>query len=155
VTRSPERVRFDRISELVHVGSRITSEDEYHLARAHGIRACVDMREEASGLWPFEAFLWLPTVDHLPPSVSALRTGIAFLRECERLRLPVLVQCLMGVGRSVTLVLAYLLAGSHREAGTQAALDLIKARRPEACPTREQVLTAEAAARAFLDGERS
>jgi protein-tyrosine phosphatase len=110
------------------------------------------MREEAAGIWPFDAFLWLPTVDHQPPSVASLRTGIAFLRECERLRMPVLVQCLMGVGRSVTLVLAHMLAGSHRNAGTPAALDLIKARRPEACPTREQVLTAEAAARAYLEG---
>jgi predicted protein tyrosine phosphatase len=152
VSRSAERVRFDRVSEFVHVGPRISSEDEYHLARAYGIRACVDMREEAADLWPFGAFLWLPTVDHEAPSVAALRTGIAFLRECERQRMPVLVQCLMGVGRSVTLVLAHLLAGSHREAGTEAALDLIKARRPEACPTREQVLTAEAAARAFLEG---
>lgn len=154
MTRSPERVRFDRISEFVHIGARISSEDEYHLTRAHGIRACVDMREEGER-WPFEAFLWLPTVDHQPPSVAALRSGIAFLRECERQRLPVLVQCLMGVGRSVTLVLAHLLAGSHREAGTQDALDLIKARRPEACPTREQVLTAEAAARAFLEAAQA
>ena len=146
---SPERVSFDRITELIYLGSRIASLDDYHRLRAHGVRACVDMKEEGADPWTFEAFLWLPTADHEPPGRIHLQMGIAFLRQCERLGMPVFVHCMAGVGRSSSLVLAHLLAGPFREEGTQAALDFLLARRPVANPTARQVAAAEEAARGF------
>ena len=116
---SPERTSFDRITELIWLGSRITSADDYHRLRAQGVRACVDMKREGADPWSFDAFLWLPTLDHDPPSHVHLRMGMAFLRECELARMPVFVACLAGVGRSSTLVLAHLLAGRFREEGSE------------------------------------
>jgi predicted protein tyrosine phosphatase len=149
VILSPERVSFDRVTELIWLGSRIASLDDYHRLRAQGVRACVDMKQEGADPWSFEAFLWLPTVDHEPPSPGHLQMGIAFLRQCERAQLPVFVHCMAGVGRSTSLVLAHFMAGRFKGRSVDDALDFLRARRPVVNPTLEQVRAAEEAARRF------
>lgn len=148
---SPERTSFDRVTDLVWIGSRIASLDDFRRLRKEGIRACVDMKQEGADPWGFEAFLWLPTPDHEPPSPAHLQIGLAFLRECERVEMPAFVACLAGVGRSSTLVLAHLLAGRFRDAGLEAALDFLTARRPIVRPNPEQIEAARLAAFAFHD----
>ena len=148
--RFPEpRVSFDRITDLVYLGSRIASLDDYHRLKAQGVRACVDMKQEGADPWTFEAFLWLPTVDHEPPSPMHLRMGIAFLRQCEQARMPVFVHCMAGVGRSSTLVLAYLLAGEYAERGPDDALDFLCERRACVDPNVRQIAAAVEAAKGF------
>ena len=148
---SPERTSFDRVTDLVWIGSRIASFDDYRRLRAEGIRACVDMKLEGADPWGFEAFLWLPTADHEAPSQTHLRIGLAFLRECEAVEMPVFVACLAGVGRSSTLVLAHLLAGRFRDESLEAALDFLTARRPIVRPNPDQIEAARLAAFAFRD----
>lgn len=148
---SPERASFDRVTDLVWLGSRISSFDDYRRLRAEGIRACVDMKQEGADPWGFEAFLWLPTPDHEAPTQVHLRIGIAFLRECEAAGMPVFVACLAGVGRSSTLVLAHLLSGRFKDAGLEAALEFVTARRPIARPNPEQIEAARLAAFALSD----
>ena len=143
---SPERTSFDRVTDLVWMGSRIATLDDFRRLRAEGVRACVDMKQEGADPWGFEAFLWLPTPDHEAPSQAHLRIGLAFLRECEAAGMPVFVACLAGVGRSSTLVLAHLLAGRFREKSLEAALDFLTARRPVVRPNPEQVEAARMAA---------
>lgn len=146
---SPERVSFDRVTDTLYLGSRISSLDDYHRLRAQGVKACVDMKHEGADPWTFEAFLWLPTVDHEPPSQAHLHMGIGFLRQCERASLQVFVHCMAGVGRSSTLVLAYLLAGSHRGQAPQDVLQHLRARRSLANPTSAQLAAAAAAAQSY------
>lgn len=148
---SPERASFDRVTELVWLGSRIGSLDDFRRLRVAGIRACVDMKQEGADPWAFEAFLWLPTPDHDAPSQVHLRLGLAFLRECEGAAMPVFVACHAGVGRSSALVLAHLLAGPFRGQPAQAALDFLVSRRPAARPNPEQVEAARLAAFAFCE----
>ena len=148
--RFPEpRVSFDRITDLVYLGSRIASLDDYHRLKAQGVRACVDMKQEGADPWTFDAFLWLPTVDHEPPSPMHLRMGIAFLRQCEQAKMPVFVHCMAGVGRSSTLVLAYLLAGEYAERGAEDALDFMCERRACVDPNVRQIAAAVEAAKGF------
>ena len=144
---SPDRVSFDRITDLIWLGSRIASLDDYHRLRAQGVRACVDMKHEGADPWTFESFLWLPTVDHDPPSLMHLHMGIAFLRQCELEKIPVFVHCMAGVGRSSTLVLAHLCTG-HFPSGDD-ALRFLQSRRPAVNPTRAQYEAAVEAARSF------
>ena len=148
---SPERTSVDRVTDLIWMGSRIASLDDYRRLRAEGIRACVDMKQEGADPWSFEAFLWLPTPDHEAPTQAHLRIGLAFLRECEAAEMPVFVACLAGVGRSSTLVLAHLLAGRFQDAGLDAALEFLSARRPIVRPNPEQIEAARLAAFAFRD----
>jgi predicted protein tyrosine phosphatase len=150
VILSPERTSFDRITELIWLGSRIASADDYHRLRAQGVRACVDMKREGADPWSFDAFIWLPTPDHDPPSQVHLRMGMAFLRECELAKMPVFVACLAGVGRSSALVLAHLLTGRFREEGQGAALEFLCARRPAIRPNPEQIDAAVRAARSEI-----
>jgi hypothetical protein len=149
VIRSPERLSFDRITEHVWLGSRIATLDDYHRLRAQGVQACVDMKREGADVWPFDAFLWLPTADHEAPGAFHLRLGISFLRHCEEAGMGVFVACLAGVGRSSALVLAHLLAGPLRGRAAQEALDFLSARRPAANPSRLQIEAAVEAARAY------
>jgi predicted protein tyrosine phosphatase len=151
VILSPERASFDRVTELVWLGSRITSVEDFARLRREGVRACVDMKREGADPWGFDAFLWLPTADHDAPSQVHLRLGLSFLRECEQATLPVCVACHAGVGRSSALVLAHLLCGRFREQPAQAALDFLMARRPLARPNPEQVEAARLAAFVFLE----
>lgn len=146
---SPERLSFDKISGGVYLGSRIASLGDYERLRAEGVQACVDMKREAADPWTFEAFLWLPTTDQEAPTQAHLRMGIAFLRQCEHARMPAYVHCMAGVGRSSTLVLAWLLAGPFRETGTGSALAFLCSRRPIANPNPVQVQAAEDAAHSF------
>lgn len=146
---SAERVLFDQITDIIYLGSRIASVGDYRSLRAEGVRACVDLKKEGADPWDFEAFLWLPTPDQDPPSPENLQMGLAFLRQCERSRLPVFVHCMAGVGRSPTLVLAHLLTGPYKNAGVHSALQFISSRRPVINPNAEQVKAAEAAAQEF------
>ena len=148
---SPERTSFDRITDLVWMGSRIATLDDFRRLRSEGVRACVDMKQEGADPWGFDVFLWLPTPDHEAPSQVHLRIGLAFLRECEAAGLPVFVACLAGVGRSSTLVLAHLLACPFREKGVDAALRFLTERRPMIRPNPEQIEAAQLAAFGFHD----
>ncbi len=144
-----DRVSFDRVTDLVWIGSRISTLDDYHRLRAQGVRACVDMKHEGADPWTFEHFLWLPTIDHDAPSLTHLHMGIAFLRQCDYGGVPVFVHCMAGVGRSSTLVLAWLLAGEYKDRGAEAALEFLCSRRAVVNPNARQVAAALEAARTF------
>lgn len=151
VILSTERLSFDQVTPVIYLGSRISSVDDYHRLRSYGVKACVDMREEGADPWSFDAFLWLPTPDHEPPTVAHLRMGIAFLKQCELNQMPAFVHCMMGVGRSSTMVLAYLLAGEFKGQSASTALDFIAAKRPAINPNPRQVRAAEEAAQGFRE----
>lgn len=146
---SPGPASIDRITELVYMGSRIKRRKDFDRLREAGVRAAVDLKREGPDLWPFDAFLWLPTDDHQAPNPLHLQMGLSFLGRCEEAATPVFVNCMMGVGRSASLVLAHLLVSRFKGANVGEALAYLASRRPAAAPNAGQIEAAIEAARDF------
>src|SRR5262245_37992573 len=92
-------------------GATITPERCPALAKRDGITAVLNLRAEAQDVFvePMPgAYLWLPVVDHGDPTVEQLLTGAQFVDAMVRADRRVLVHCKMGIGRSPTMVAAYL-----------------------------------------------
>lgn len=54
-----------------------------------------------------ESYLWLPTIDHAPPSLEQLKIGTYHLMNLIKTKRKVYVHCKNGHGRAPTLVAAY------------------------------------------------
>ena len=103
-----------------------------------GVTAVVNLRDEFDnaevGLAP-ERYLFLPTVDDTPPTVAQLWQGVRFIDAEIGRGGEVYVHCMLGVGRSATLVLAYFIAGGM---SPEAAMARLRRRRPFIQPTPSQ-----------------
>ena len=108
------------------------------------------MKQEGADPWTFDAFLWLPTVDHDAPSPAAPAHGHRVPAPVRAgARCPSSSTAWPASGRSSTLVLAYLLAGEFAERGPDAALDFLCARRACVNPNARQIAAAVEAAKGF------
>jgi predicted protein tyrosine phosphatase len=101
---------FDWVTEHVAVGGCFPIERAAELAERHGIRAVIDLRQEAcddqavlarAGL----SFLHLPTPDMHPAPVAMLEQGVRFAAEHIDRGEKVLIHCQHGIGRSALLAL--------------------------------------------------
>ncbi|HEU5349238.1 MAG TPA: dual specificity protein phosphatase [Ktedonobacterales bacterium] len=137
----PDRLNMSWITPHLAVGGRVLPADIPRLART-GITRVVDTRSEKQD--DAEALaregielLYLPTPDTFPLSVEQLREGSRWINEQIAHHERVLVHCEHGVGRSVLLTAAALVAGgmnAHR------AIDLVQAKRWQAAPNHRQIV---------------
>ena len=104
---------FDWITDRLAVGGSFPVEFTAELARSHGVRAVVDLREEdcddeahlrAAGL----AFLHLPAPDMEGLGADGLDRGVTFVRDRMEQGERVLIHCQHGIGRSPLLALCVL-----------------------------------------------
>jgi protein tyrosine phosphatase (PTP) superfamily phosphohydrolase (DUF442 family) len=137
----PDRLNMSWITPQLAVGGRIHPEDIRRLA-ATGVTRVVDTRAEhcddatalaAHGI----ELLYLPTPDTYPLSIDQLREGSDWILRQLADGQRVLVHCEHGVGRSVLLVAATLVAGGMR---AEEAIRLVQARRWQAAPNHMQML---------------
>ncbi len=137
----PDTLNMSWITPQLAVGGRIHPDDIPRLATI-GITRVVDTRAEyaddeaalaAHGI----ALLHLPTLDTHPLTVAQLCEGTdwitAQIAQGER----VLVHCEHGVGRSVLLTAAALVASGM---GAQDAMNLVRAGRWQAAPNHRQIV---------------
>jgi protein-tyrosine phosphatase len=93
------------------------------------------MRDEfddaEAGIAP-ERYLFLPTVDDTPPTIAQLCQGVRFIHQEIDSGGEVYVHCMLGVGRSVTMVAAYFVATGMTPTNAWKA---IRRRRPFIQPT--------------------
>jgi protein-tyrosine phosphatase len=137
---NPSRPNFDWITDELAVGGCFDPKQTESLAREHGIRAVVDLRNEdvddvlllrRHGI----ALLHLPTEDMCGVDAAHLDEGVRFassrLDRGER----VLVHCQHGIGRSAVLALCVLVQRGHEPLR---ALSLMKDRRDRVSPSPAQ-----------------
>lgn len=72
-------------------------------------------------------YLSLPVLDGMPPSIEQLRKGIRWMEEHKEDR--VLIHCALGHGRSVSLIVAWLIA-NQRFSTIEECLYFLKSKRP-------------------------
>lgn len=127
-------LRYSRITPHIHLGGQYSAAG---LRRLHerGVNAVVNMRDEfddaEADIAPAK-YLYLPTIDDTPPTIAQLCQGVRFMRGVIGDGGEVYVHCMLGVGRSVTMVAAYMVAGGMTP---NAAWKAIRRRRPFIQPT--------------------
>jgi len=128
------------ITPHLAVGGSFPAERAEELARAHGVRAVIDLRAESRDdesllLRHGLSFLHLPTDDHLAVSPPMLAEGVAFANRHLDRGERVLVHCEHGIGRSATLALCVMVS---RGAAPLEALEQAKTARVLVSPSPAQ-----------------
>ena len=137
----PDRLNMSWITPQLAVGGRVRPEDVGRLARS-GVTRVVDTRSEhkddeaALGAENIE-LLYLPTPDTAPLSLDDLRRGALWINEQIADGQRVLIHCEHGVGRSVLLTAASLVASGM---SAHAAVTLVQRRRWQAAPNHRQIV---------------
>jgi len=104
-------LQYSRITPQVYVGSQHGLLGKYRLRMA-GVTASINLREEfdyAEKWILFEDYLHIPVLDEHAVSLDQLHDGIVFIQQVVNNGGIVYVHCASGVGRSVMLVIAYLI----------------------------------------------
>jgi protein tyrosine phosphatase (PTP) superfamily phosphohydrolase (DUF442 family) len=136
----PDRLNMSWVTPSLAVGGRVLPGDIHRLVAA-GVTRVVDTRSEhqddaealrAHGI----ELLHLPAPDTYPLSVEQLREGADWITAQIRAGHRVLVHCEHGVGRSVLLTAAALVAEGM---GAHEAISLIQRRRWQAAPNHRQM----------------
>lgn len=136
----PDRLNMSWITPQLAVGGRIRTVDIHRLA-ASGVTRVVDTRsehkddEQALAQEGIE-LLYLPTPDTYPLTVEQLEEGSAWINRQIDNNQRVLIHCEHGVGRSVLLTVASLVA---RGMSAHDALALVQRKRWQAAPNHRQM----------------
>jgi protein tyrosine phosphatase (PTP) superfamily phosphohydrolase (DUF442 family) len=136
----PDRLNMSWITPQLAVGGRVLPEDLHRLAAA-GVTRVVDTRSERQDNAASMAaigieLLYLPAPDTFPLSVEQLSKGAAWVNQQLSQGQRVLIHCEHGVGRSVLLTAAALVASGR---SAHQAMELIQAKRWQAAPNHRQM----------------
>jgi protein tyrosine phosphatase (PTP) superfamily phosphohydrolase (DUF442 family) len=152
----PDRLNLSWVTPHLAVGGRVLPQDIGRLARA-GVTRVVDTRSEhqddeaalgAEGI----KLLYLPTPDTYPLTVDQLLTGSRWINEQIAGGQRVLVHCEHGVGRSVSLTAAALVASGM---SAHDAVQLVQRKRWQAAPNHRQMKRLQEFERALHQRKRS
>lgn len=149
----PDTLNMSWVTDYLAVGGRVRPQDIPTLART-GVSHVVDTRSEycddaeALGREGI-VLLHLPAPDTFPLTVEQLLDGAAWANERIDQGGRVLIHCEHGVGRSVLLTCATLVA---RGMSAGEALELVKQQRWQAAPNQRQVARLREFEEAYLSG---
>ena len=130
VTHKP--IRFQKLDEFLAASGRPTSFEEIKWIRNKGIHAILSLIEKPlPEVWFKDAgwkYLCIQIRDHTTPTVDQLDTAITFIEEMRHHRIPVLVHCAAGIGRTGTVLAAYFIKIKGHSAKN--AIDVVRHIRP-------------------------
>lgn len=124
--------RIDWVTTTIAVGSDNVRPERLRKA---GVRAVLSVGASVRGSDGFDV-MSVAVPDKHPPSAEDLQRMLDWLRRKEGEGLKVFVHCHAGMGRSVTVVAAYLISKGYR---AEEALRLIKNVHPQSSPTPKQL----------------
>jgi atypical dual specificity phosphatase len=118
--------------------------DDLPLIHRAGIRAVVCLLNIPSDAPIFETagfeFRCWPIPDGQPPTPDQVREFVTFVKDCAARKLPVAVFCEAGLGRTGTMLAAYLVQEGKR---AREAIAQVRSRQPCAVETQRQILFVE------------
>lgn len=120
---------YNKITDHIYIGSnQCCMTGLVEVLKNEGITTDISLEEERLDQ-PFgvEAYLWLPTPNHTPPTQDQLGFGAGMIRRLVKRGKRVYVHCKHGHGRAVTLVAAYFIQEGKTP---QEAEEFIKTKRP-------------------------
>lgn len=120
-------------------GCQIQLQEDLDWLSRQGVQALVSLTEKPlseeavrqSGM----RYLHLPVADMEPPTLEDVCRFMDFVEQAQRSKLPVVVHCRAGMGRTGTLLACYLV---HRDCPPEEALAQIRRRRPGSIETLAQ-----------------
>ena len=134
----PLKFQYSQITKYVFIGTNMCCRK--HLdneLKKKRIKSVISLeKRKVDRPLGVEYYLWLPTKDKEPLTLSKLKVGVALLKETSGEKIRSYVHCQYGHGRAPTLVAAFLVSGGM---DTEDAFALIKEKRPDIHPNRKQV----------------
>ncbi len=100
------------ITEQVAIAGAGISHEVWQELRTHNFEAIVNMRAEHQDTFtpPLpKAYLWIPIEDHTNPAPEQLLMGAQFINTNVKAGYKLLIHCKMGIHRSATMAVAYLM----------------------------------------------
>jgi protein-tyrosine phosphatase len=129
---------YNQVTPYIFLGTNLCCATHFKKSLLKkGIKADVSLEKKKLDQ-PFgvEYYLWLPTTDHLAPSLKQLYIGVRFLEEVIKQKTKCYVHCQRGHGRAPTLVAAYLVAQGRT---VEEAFAFIKKKRKSVHPNKKQI----------------
>lgn len=119
---------YDQITKNIWIGNNMCCLTHGQALLNLGFDADLDLEDLRPEEPPHtKIYLWLPTVNHTPPSPDQLQLGVAALKTIVARDLKVYVHCEQGHGRAPTLVAAYLVSQGKT---VEEAMKIVKEKRP-------------------------
>lgn len=128
-----------KVTNQVYVGSQFSEKGLEKLNRI-GITNILNLRKEFDdSVFDLSRnnYCYLPVIDDTAPTEAELEEGVEFIQNTIRNQGKVYVHCAAGVGRSVTIVAAWLI--KENNLSVEESLNKIKINRPFILPVSEQL----------------
>ncbi len=129
---------YSQITKYIYIGTNMCCQSDFDKSLLKkGIKADISLEEKKIDRpLGVDYYLWLPTKDHIAPTLKQLQIGVDFIKKLVDLKIRCYVHCQRGHGRAPTLVAAYLVS---KGMGIDEAFNFIKKKRPTVHPNRKQI----------------
>ncbi len=121
---------YNQINDQVYIGTNACCQIHFNKELLQkGVTCDISLEgEKIDKPEGVECYLWLPTIDHTPPTHEQALIGIQGLEEMIRLGKKIYIHCKNGHGRAPTFYAAFLII--KRGMSVESALEAIRSKRP-------------------------
>lgn len=133
-----KHLEYDYITDGIYIGTNHCCHTHFsEKLQGKGITANMSLEEERVDL-PFgvDFYVWIPVVDHMPPTPNQLTFGAKTLSTWVTMSRKIFVHCKNGHTRAPTMVAAYLISTGK---SVEESIAIIKKGRPTIHPTEAQI----------------